>query len=251
MCGGGGAVTLIGGFAGYSGQRDRARMEQQRLAGRPTVNRVADNRTAESGAMHADLMGAAGPRTQLEPGPAVADPENAVIGHGMLPGRVDDYMPPFALGELSERGFNPALVKRRAAFDHRPIDFLDLSVGEQRAEAPQRLGMAAQYETAAGVAIEPMGESRGVRQSKAQRVKTAFKIGAATGPGMHRDSRRFVDDKDQPVAIKHAIGKRGADAAPHLNPLSAARGEGGTRVGGGACPGRDPRVRGPLGSFAH
>jgi hypothetical protein len=99
-----------------------------------------------------------------------------------------------AADDFPEPGFNPTLVLPRAPVDNRPIDFRDLSLGEQRSQTPQCPGMASEYQAAAGVAIEPMGECRGVQQPETQRVKPAFEVGPAAGPRMYGDSGRFVDD---------------------------------------------------------
>jgi hypothetical protein len=69
------------------------------------------------------------------------------------------------------------------ALDDRPIDFFDLAAGKQRAQPPQRFRMAAEYEAAAGVPVEPMGEGRRMRQAKTQAIEAAFEIGPAAGAG--------------------------------------------------------------------
>ncbi len=91
------------------------------------------------------------------------------------------------------------------AGNDRPIDLLDLALGKQPAEAAQRLRMAAEHQTAAGVAVEPMRQGRRPRQTEAQRVEPGFEIGAAARTGMHRDAGRLIDDQHQPVAIEHPL----------------------------------------------
>ena len=122
----------------------------------------------------------------------------------MLTGRVDDHVPALGAGKLFEPGFDPALVMRWAAINDRPIDFSTPSANS----APKRrsaLGWRPSTRQPASVAIEPVGEGRGVRQPKPQRTKTTLKIGTAPGACMHGDARGLVDDRDQPVAIEDAI----------------------------------------------
>ena len=114
---------------------------------------------------------------------------------------------------LSPVSIRPS-VSGGLALDDGPIDLLDLPAGEQRAEPPQRLRMPAEHQAAAGVAVEPMGERRRVRQAEAQLIEAAFEIRTAAGAGMHRNPRRLVDDQDQPVAIKDAIGKLPLSSRP-------------------------------------
>jgi hypothetical protein len=73
--------------------------------------------------------------------------------------------------------------------------------------------MPAEHKAAAGVAVEPMGERRRVRQAKTECVEAAFEIPAAAGTGMHGNPRGLVDNQDQPVTIKDAIRQRSAELA--------------------------------------
>ena len=77
--------------------------------------------------------------------------------------------------------------------------------------------MAAEDETAASVAVEPVGEGRRVWEAETQRIKAAFEIGTAAGTGMHRDPGRLVDDQDQPVAIEDPTDQR-RRLTPALSP---------------------------------
>src|SRR5262249_34650365 len=92
--------------------------------------------------------------------------------------------------------------------DTAPKSPADASARNGRAEPAQRLRMSAEHKTAAGVAVEPMGERRSVRQAKAQPTEAAFEIRTAAGTGMHRNPCRLVDNQYEPVAIEHAIGQR-------------------------------------------
>jgi hypothetical protein len=92
--------------------------------------------------------------------------------------------------------------------DDGPVDLLHLAARKQRAQPAQRLRMPAEDEAAAGVAVEPMSERWGVRQTKTQLIEATFEIRAAAGSGMHGDARWLVDDQYEPVAIEHPSGQR-------------------------------------------
>src|SRR5947209_2346905 len=157
--------------------------------------------------MNPQLVGPAGARPQFEPSPSVRGAANSVVGDRPLSGGVDDHPPTAASIELSEPGLDLAFGLGRAALDNRPIDFLHLSAGEQRPQPPQRLRVPPQHQAAAGIAIEPMGESRRVWQAEAQVVEPTFEIGPASGAGMHGNPGRLVDDENQTVAIEHPLAK--------------------------------------------
>ena len=73
--------------------------------------------------------------------------------------------------------------------------------------------MPAEDEAAAGIAIEPMGKTRRVRQPEAQRIEAAFEVRTTARTGMHRDPRRLVDDQYETVAIEDAVRQRTSDWA--------------------------------------
>src|SRR5580658_4889334 len=112
--------------------------------------------------MNPDLVGAAGARAQFQPRAFVRSAQDTVIGDGPFSRRVDRHLPSAAADELSEPAVDAALILERPALDNSPIDLFDIAFGEHRAEPAQRLRMAAEDETAAGVAIEPVGEGRRV-----------------------------------------------------------------------------------------
>jgi hypothetical protein len=157
--------------------------------------------------MDAQLVGSAGARLQFEPGPSICGAANAVICDRPLPGRIDDHAPAAASAELSEPGLDPPLGLGGLSLDDSPIDFLDAPIGEQRPYAPQGLRVTSQYQASAGIAVEPVGESRWVRQAEAQLLEPAFEVGPAARAGMHGNAGRLVDDEDQTVAIKNAVGE--------------------------------------------
>jgi hypothetical protein len=166
--------------------------------------------------MDAQLMGPPGAGPQLEPGTTIRGAANTVVGDCPLSGGIDNHAPAAASTELSKPGLDPPVGLGRAAFDNGPIDFGYLPTGLQRAEPPQRLRVPPQYQAAAGIAVEAVGESRRVRQPEPQLVKAAFEIGTPAGAGMDGDPRRLVDDEDQTVAIKDAIGE--SPLTPALSP---------------------------------
>src|ERR1700758_1582194 len=71
--------------------------------------------------------------------------------------------------------------------------------------------MPTEDEAAAGVAIEPVGKARRMRQAEAQRIEPAFESRSTAGTGMHRNPRRLVDHQYEPVAIEDAV----VEVAPH------------------------------------
>src|SRR6202022_1255854 len=167
-------------------------------------------------------MGAPGAWPQLEPGPPARSTADPVVGDRPLPRGIDNHAPAGAAGQLLHPGLDTALGLGRLALDDRPIDFFDLAAGKQRAQPPQRFRMAAEYEAAAGVPIDPMGEGRRSRQAKTQAIEAAFEIGTAAGAGMHRNPRGLVDDQDQPIAIENPSGQRFPQSTRH-SPLPIVR----------------------------
>src|SRR3546814_19100906 len=75
----------------------------------------------------------------------------------------------------------------------------------------QRLAVAAEDQAAAGVAVEPVGETRRPRQAEAQHVEALLHVDAAAGAGMHRHSRRLVEHQHQAVAVEHPVLERKSD----------------------------------------
>src|SRR5437763_483943 len=134
-------------------------------------------------AMHPHLMRAAGAWPQFEPGTAVMGAEDAVFGHGGLPLRVDDHAPSGAAGLLAQPRLDAAFRRIGDAGDDRPVDLLDLALGEQPPEPAQCLRMAAEYQAARGVAVEAVGEGGRMRQAEAQERKPVLKMRPAARPG--------------------------------------------------------------------
>ena len=64
--------------------------------------------------------------------------------------------------------------------------------------------MPPKNEAAGGILVEPVGQHRRPRQAEPQMIEGGFQIGAALRPAMHRQARRLVDNKHQPVAVEHA-----------------------------------------------
>src|SRR4051794_7659807 len=113
--------------------------------------------------------------------------------------------PPAAGGVLAaERQVDTALVVRRSALHQRPVGLADAARLEQPAELGQRLAVAAEHETARGVAIEPMRERGGARQPEPQRAEIIFQALAALGALVHGEARRLVEHQHQAVAIEQA-----------------------------------------------
>src|SRR5438270_1055473 len=157
--------------------------------------------------MDAQLVGPPSPRARSEPSPSVGGAADTVVCGCPLPVGINDHAPAAASIELSKSGLDPSREFGWAILNDGPIDFLHRPAGEQRAQPPQRLRVPPQHQTAAGVAIETVRERRRVRQAEAQLVELAFEIGTAAGAGMHGNPGRLVDDDDQTVAIKDAVGE--------------------------------------------
>ena len=68
----------------------------------------------------------------------------------------------------------------------------------------ERFAVAAEHEAARGVTIEPMRQSRRTRQTEAQCIEIVLEGVATLRTPVHRQSRRFVNDQHQTVAIEQA-----------------------------------------------
>ena len=92
-----------------------------------------------------------------------------------------------------------------AAFGHRPIGLADAAVLEQQAEVRERLAVAAEHETAGGLAVEPVREFRAARQAVAQGVE----------PSSEARSRPSARDapRGRPACRSPASGRRGGHTA--------------------------------------
>ncbi len=99
--------------------------------------------------------------------------------------RVRLHPPAALLVEFSERDVDGAFVLHRPALDHRPVGLVDLAVLEQQAEMRQRLAMAAEYQAAGGILVEPVRQRWRPRQAVAQRVEIVLERTAALRPAMH------------------------------------------------------------------
>ena len=87
--------------------------------------------------------------------------------------------------------------------------------------------MPAEHETAAGVAVEPMGERRRIWQTETQRIEAAFEIRTTAGTGVHGNPRRLVDDQDQPIPVQNTVCEHTphspAEAGPSRSPQCGER----------------------------
>ena len=130
------------------------------------------------GAMHAQLMGAAGQRRQRQPGRVGAAPlpapQHSPFRLRGLALRID-FHPPAARGvQPPEREVDEAAFFAWRALDNRPIGLGDLALLEQEAKLFQRLMMAPKHEAARSLAIQPMRQRGPARQAEPQRVKVVF-----------------------------------------------------------------------------
>src|SRR6185312_15317645 len=131
-------------------------------------------------------------------------PQHLPRSDGRLPLRVVLH-PPAACGVLAaERQVDAALVVVRSGLHQRPVGLADAAGLEQAAELSQRLAVAAEHETARGVAIEPVRECGGARQPEPQRAEIIFQALAALGALVHGEARRLVEHQHQAVAIEQA-----------------------------------------------
>ena len=132
-------------FPGIERQAYGAAVQVERRGGRASrsraaraIDRVAQHRTADFGAMHADLVGAAGLRAQFQPGQPAGPAQRAVGGDGRLARRLVRHHAPAALlrGDLGQRQVDPPRGPGRRALDHGPVGLLDPAVREQPRQPP-------------------------------------------------------------------------------------------------------------------
>jgi len=168
-----------------------------------SIQPIANNRAAERLEMGADLVGTPGQRPAFQPAHRLRTAENAPGGAGRL--AVGDRRRPAAAADVDapQRQIDHPRIVRRPTGDHRPIDFFDAIVGEQPAQPLQSLGMAPKDDAARGILVEPVGQFRRLGQAKPQFVEILAEMMRHAGPGMHRQSRRLVDDQNKRVAIKN------------------------------------------------
>src|SRR5262245_9420148 len=211
---------------------DLARMQVKAAAPRArraAVDAVPENRPSLGGAMHAQLMGAAGKRLERQPGQIMRLPSRIDcsiprdIGNGRFghrrPGRAPQYRPcrrrrlaggivlhpPAARRVLAaERQLDATLLLTRPPRHHGPIGLADAAGLEQVPELGQGLAMAAKHEAAGGVAVEPMRQRGCARQPEAQRAEIVLEAFAPLRPLVYGEARRLVDDQHQGVAVEHA-----------------------------------------------
>src|SRR6516162_5007429 len=138
-------------------QGDRTGVELERLTTRRVaIDGIANDGAANRGAVDAQLVGASSAWPQFEPGAAVSQTANPIVGDRLLTDGIHHHMPAGAAGQLFEAGLDAPFGFRRPALDDGPIDLSHSPAGEQDAEPPQRFRMAAQHQAAAGIAIEAM-----------------------------------------------------------------------------------------------
>jgi hypothetical protein len=141
-------------------------------AGRIPIDSIAHDGPAHGGAMHAQLVSAAGQGREGHPGDAVfygwlrasrrnhlrvgrrrrrrrhhrAAPQHFPGGRRWQPFRIR-FHPPAASGiEASERQLDRSLVSLRDALNHRPIRLADLAVLEQKPQMSKRLAVPSQHQ---------------------------------------------------------------------------------------------------------
>ncbi len=117
---------------------------------------------------------------------------------------------------MRDRLLDDTLGFGRRALDDGPIGLADRARCEQRHELPQRLRMAAEHETAAGVAIEPMRERRRRLEPEGQGGQQRLQIGTRPGGAMHGDAGRLVQHQHVGIPIEYALCQR---FRRHLLPL--------------------------------
>ena len=161
-------------------------------ARRCAVDRIAEDRPAHFGAMHAKLMRASGQRLEREPGqrslrwargpaPSTWSPPAGRCGSCFI------HQPRVSSRRPSGRSIVPSSASGRA-FDHGPIGLVDRAVLEQLAELRQRLAMAAEHQAAGGVAVEPVRQRRraAAARSAARRNGLRRLVAAVWGRGARR-----------------------------------------------------------------
>ena len=103
---------------------------RQAWRGTLAIDRVAKHRTAQGGAVNADLMGPTGAGAALQPAQAVMFTEQAIVGARRLTCGIRLHPPAALLRALAQRELDGSLRLGRSAVDDRPVDLLDLTALE-------------------------------------------------------------------------------------------------------------------------
>ena len=181
------ASALIG---TASGKRDRPRQQMQPFARRP-IDRVMQDRAAELGAMHPDLMGSSRSWRQFEPRPAAGASEHPPLRPRRLSRRVDHHAPAAGPAPFQQRRVHHSGLVGRPALDDGPIDLAHRSLREQRLHLDQRRPPQRHHQASGRVCVQSVRQPRS-RPAARQQRKPILHAGPTARTRMHRQPGRFV-----------------------------------------------------------
>jgi hypothetical protein len=175
-------------------QLDRARQQMQRAL--PiAINRIAQQRAAEMGAMNPHLMRAPCPRIQLKPCDPLAAPTHPPLCHGGLATFIGHHAPAARTAAAQQLRLNDTGLRIRPAAHHRPIGLAYLPLGERRLCGHER-GPAQRHDQATRrIRVQPVRQPRALpppRETREQILHTR----APTRPGMNRQAGRLVEHNE-------------------------------------------------------
>ena len=172
--------------------RRRQSLEPPRRA--TTVERIADDRVAETCHMHTELMGASGGRPQIDQGGAGEGREGPVTGQGRLAATGDDghclavsRVAPDVAGDLARRW-------RRYPPNHRQVGLLDALLGELGGQGAVRGVVLGGHQKAAGVLVQPVDDA-GAADPAYARKRAAAMGKQPIDESPIRMARRRMDDE--------------------------------------------------------
>jgi hypothetical protein len=136
-------------------------------ARRGPVNGIAHDRPSHLGAVHTQLMRAAGQWLKGKPSELRAAAHHFPGACGWHALGIRFHPPAACVVALGERNVDATFVRLGPTFDYCPVAFSDLALLKQLAEQSQCLAVATQHETARGVTVEPVRQRRWPRQTEA------------------------------------------------------------------------------------
>ena len=166
---------------------------------------VADDGMADRRHMHAQLVGAARQRLQLDPGGAVAGAvDNAVAGAGSeaFTALVHHHLLAAAARLLGERQFDQAVVDVGHAGDQRPIDLARRAAGKALGKVGGAAGGAGNQQDAGGILVEPVDQAR-ARAVSGKGIKQPIDMLLGAGAALRREARRLVEYDGGAVLRQH------------------------------------------------
>ena len=198
---------------------------QERLL--PGIFAVADDRVTDRRQMHAQLMGSAGQRLQLQPGGPIARPFDQAVAaaRGEPIGLIDMHLLAAGAGLLRDRQIDRPLAWRGHAHHQRPIDLARRPSGKGFGKGSGCASRAGQQQHARRIFVQPMDQLGPLLawfdQSVEQRVDMNLGLGAA----LSGEPGRLVEDDRRRIAVDHQLVDEGDFVLAQRAPLR--RGPGG------------------------